>query len=129
MTDNSKMHEVESTEPRVINPLPDNNDEFAEHRPLIRALARKVVKYGLETPAIMMLEAHKPLHWILSQGLSFANPSISIASELFAIATKEDLDRLARFLEDRKAFDVLIKEIEEQESHKKRLIETEADKT
>jgi hypothetical protein len=110
---------------REVNPSPDPGDEFAEFRPLIRAFARKVIKYGLSTPMIVLLEAEKPLNWILSQGLHVLNPGISVATEMFELATHEDLDKFARFLEDRRAFNVLIEEIERQEEHKKRLRESE----
>ena len=115
------METDKSIEPRIINPSPSPEDEFAEYRPLIRAISRKVIQYGLATPMILLLEAHKPIHWILSQGLHGVNPTLSVATELFKLASNEDLDRLARFVEDRKSFDVFIEEIERQEELRKKL--------
>ncbi len=111
-------------EPRpgeIVNPSPDPDDEFAEFRPVIRALARKIVRYGLTTPAIILLEAERPLNWILSQGLHVINPTLSLAAEFLSIASHDDLDRFARFLERREAFGVLIEEIERQEALREEL--------
>ncbi len=104
-----------------MNPSPDPDDEFAEFRPVIRALARKIVRYGLTTPAIILLEAERPLNWILSQGLHVINPTLSLAAEFLSIASHDDLDRFARFLERREAFGVLIEEIERQEALREEL--------
>ena len=68
-----------------------------------------------------MLEAHRPINWILAQGLHIVNPSLSVITEFLGVASHEDLEKFARFSEDRRAFSVLIEEIERQESLKKKL--------
>jgi len=105
----------------VYNPSPDPSDEFAEYRPVIRAFARIVVKYGLTTPAVILLESEKPLNWIFSQGIHFFSPSVSIATEMLKVCSREEIDRFARFLEDRRSFSVLVEEIEKQEELRERL--------
>ena len=119
------MQKDSSSEIEIINPSPSPEDEYAEFRPLIRAISRKVIKYGLATPMLILLESHKPIHWILSQGLHGVNPTLSIATELFKLASHEDLDRFARFMEDRSSFDVFIEEIEKQEALRKKLKDRE----
>ena len=110
-----------NSEQEIINPSPDPQDEFAEFRPVIRSFARKVVKYGLTTPAIILCEAERPLNWIIGQAMHVANPTLSMFTEFLALATHDDLDRFARFLEDRRSFDVLIQEIEKQDALKRTL--------
>ncbi len=110
-----------SESPEIINPSPAPEDEFAEFRPVIRGLARKIVRYGLTTPAVILFEAERPLNWIAGQALHVANPTLSFFTEFFALATAEDLDKFARFLEDRRSFDVLVEEIERQSALKDKL--------
>jgi hypothetical protein len=112
-------------EPLIIDPSPTPDDEFAEFRPVIRAFARKVVKYGLTTPMIILLEAERPLNWIFSQGLHIVNPTLSVATEMFSLISREELDKLAVFFENRRSFAVLIEEIENQEEHARKLRELE----
>lgn len=116
---------ISDSKPIIIDPSPNPEDEFAEFRPVIRALARKVVKYGLTTPMIILLEAERPLNWIFSQGLHVLNPTLSVATEMFSLVSREELDKLAVFFEHRRSFAVLIEEIENQEEHARKLRDLE----
>ena len=49
--------------------LPDYEITEEERDQVIEKWARKIVGKGLETPAILFLEMHKPLTFLASQGL------------------------------------------------------------
>lgn len=49
----------------------------AQRDALIETCARRIVAYGLETPAVFFLEMHKPLSFLGSQALLFASPCLA----------------------------------------------------
>ena len=69
-------------------------------------LARWIVERRLETPALLFLESSRPLAFVGSQAMHFFQP---LASALF---TTRDYERLARLLEERGNFDILLATIE-----------------
>jgi len=81
-------------------------DEPIDWEETIEKVAAKVSQLGLEMPAILMLEAHKPLTFFANQGLIFLTP---ILYPLFGGRTQ----RAARFFEDRKNVEKLIQRIEQ----------------
>ena len=71
----------------------------------IEKVANKISQLGLEVPAILMLEAHKPLTFFANQGLIFLSP---ILYPLFGGKT----ERAAKFFEERENVEKLIKRVE-----------------
>ncbi len=78
----------------------------AKRDELIEALARRVVARRLETPAIFMLEAHKPFSFLASQALLLAAP---LAGVLFGF---REMNRFAGLLEDRENVTRIVERIE-----------------
>jgi hypothetical protein len=81
-------------------------DEPIDWEETIEKVATKISQLGLEVPAIMMLEAHKPLTFFANQGLIFLSP---ILYPLFGGKT----ERAARFFEKRGNVEALIKRVEQ----------------
>jgi len=73
----------------------------------IEKLAQQVVGRGLEVPAILFLEMHKPLTFIASQGLLVAAPVLG------AFLGMDRVHHLASFLSSRDNIERLIGRIEE----------------
>ncbi len=86
----------------------------AERDELIDRFARKVVGRNLETPAVFMLEAHKPLAFLMSQAMLFGAPLMG------AFFGFRNMELWARLLEDRENYDRLISRIEELADSRKR---------
>lgn len=78
-----------------------------ETRTMVDAIAEKIVSRRLEGPAVLMLEIHKPLSFIASQGLVCALPMIG------PLVGAERIAGLSRLLRDRGNIDSLISRIEE----------------
>lgn len=84
-------------------------DELApdERDRLIDELAQKIVRRGMETPAIMFLEMHKPVAFLASQTMLVASPllaplfgsdGVGKYSQLFG--SPENVELLIRRIED-----------------------------
>ncbi len=78
----------------------ERNQELIEH------LARRLDRWGLTSPAIVLLEVTKPLSFIASQGLLLCEPLLSflyegprIADYADLLADREKIDRLVTRLE------------------------------
>jgi len=69
-------------------------------------LASWLVERRLETPAILFLESSRPLSFVGAQAMHFFQP---LASVLFST---RDYERLARLLEERDNFEILLATIE-----------------
>ena len=78
-----------------------------ERDEVIEKWAQKVAARGLETPAILFLEMHKPLSFFASQGLIITMPFLS------AFVGPEVIAKYSRLLEDRQNVERLIQRIEE----------------
>ncbi len=87
---------------------PDLSNERRDE--LIETLARRIENMGLTTPAVLMLEAHKPLSFLGSQAVLVAQPLLSL---VFDPSTSMDY---ARLLEDRSNIERLIQRLERQEN-------------
>ena len=78
-----------------------------ERERVIETVAQAVAKRGMETPAILFLEMHKPISFFASQGLVVTSPFVA---PLIGI----DNVRLAsRLFEKRENVELLIQRIEE----------------
>ncbi|MEM2136691.1 MAG: hypothetical protein QXI93_01905 [Candidatus Methanomethylicia archaeon] len=83
---------------------------------LIDKIATEIVKRGLETPAIMLLETFKPLSFIGAElAVFYLYPYVK------AITTSSLVDEVTAIFHDRSAVEELIKRIEE-------LVEVEKEK-
>jgi hypothetical protein len=76
---------------------------------LIEALAQRIEAGGLTAPAILLLEAHKPLSFLGSQALLVVQPILSFA---FGTSTSA---QYAALLEERSNVERLIQRLERQE--------------
>lgn len=77
---------------------------------LIEDLAEKIARLGLTAPAILFLEAHKPLSFLGGQALLFSQPLLGFllgdeAARDYALLLedRENVERLLRSLEGRAA--------------------------
>ncbi len=88
-----------------------------EDEALLGAVAARVVRMGLATPAVFFLESVKPLSFIGSQALIFFEPFVR------AIFNITQYEQFARLLEDRESLERLLVHIEtldEEEREKER---------
>lgn len=77
-----------------------------EQQAVTTRIANEIRKRGLETPAILMLEMHRPLYGVASQALLAFSP---FTAPLFGLQNVRDFSRL---LGNREAMDLLIQKIE-----------------
>jgi hypothetical protein len=73
---------------------------------LIEGLAQRITRLGLEAPALLLLEAHRPLAFLAGQALLVAQPLLTFFTDAEVVQAYADLlaqpevvDRLARRLE------------------------------
>jgi len=88
------------------------SDWYAEVTPeerdrVVETVAQGVLKRGLETPAILFLEMHKPVSFFASQGIIVSSPFIAPFIGL------DNLRIAARLLEKRENVELLIRRIED----------------
>ena len=69
-------------------------------------IARFIVRFELTIPAILSLEAMRPLSYVGSQFMHMLTPSIT------ALLSYEDWEALAALLEDRRGLEIIIQRIE-----------------
>lgn len=79
-------------------------------RAIAERLVREIVRRRMSTPALLFLEASRPLNMLGAQALHFLQPLIS------AVADGDGPRRFAEFLERRGSIDWLCRRIEERES-------------
>ena len=79
---------------------------------IIEKWAQKVVGRGLEMPAVLFLEMHKPLSFIASQGLIVTMPFLG------AFVGPEKVAKYSKLLEDRQNIERLVQRIEELSAEK-----------
>ena len=87
--------------------LAQQEADAAAREAWIERLAQGVARRGLETPAMLFLEMHKPLCFFASQGLLFAMPLLG------GFLGPREVERLARLLDSQENVDRLIGRIEE----------------
>ncbi|MEA3266641.1 MAG: hypothetical protein U9P42_06835 [Candidatus Fermentibacteria bacterium] len=85
-----------------------NSDTPEEIEDLVRRIACKIVERDLTVPAIMFLESIKPVSFLGSQMLVFANPVVSL------LVQSGDYYRFVRMIEDRENVEKLTVAIEEE---------------
>jgi hypothetical protein len=73
---------------------------------LIDAAARRIVRWGLDTPAVLFLEMHRPLTFLAGQSLLVAMPFLA------AFVDQRHLVDWSRLLQSRDNIDLLIDRIE-----------------
>ncbi len=77
-----------------------------DRRPLTR-VAERIVRHGLQTPAVFFLEMTKPLSFFGSQALHFFGPVVTSFMRSDAA-----YNQIAELLEDRENVEFLVQEIE-----------------
>lgn len=78
-----------------------------ERNALVDRIARHIVARRLETPAVFLLETHKPLSFVASQAVLVAMPFLAPLVEVQKTA------EFSRLLSDRANVELLISRIEE----------------
>jgi hypothetical protein len=81
-------------------------DLTPEEGELLDRIAARIVRHGLETPAIFFLESVRPLNFVASQAMVFFGPLAT------AILPPADYQRLAKILERRESIEALLVRIE-----------------
>lgn len=99
----------------------DKPQEYSEHeRELLERLAKVVVRWNMSVPAIMALESVKPLNFIGSQAMVFAEPMAHAMEPLLQVIMKnfsiEDYNTLRAMLERRETIEELLLCIEYHDS-------------
>ena len=79
-----------------------------EDKQFLSALADRIHRLGMTTPAMFFLESTKPLAYVGSQMMFFFRPLISILWW-----NPMSYDRMSRLLERRGAVELLIRKLEE----------------
>ncbi len=92
----------------AVNPPEDRVTE--DERALAARMAEFVVRRQMTTPALMVLEAGRPLNFIGSQFLTFLSPFVTL------IFSSVEYDRFVRFLEKRQSVQTLIDSLVEAEN-------------
>jgi hypothetical protein len=91
-----------------LDPEDYEKDTPEDYDRLCRKIARKIVERDLTVPAVMFLESIKPVSFLGSQMLVFANPVISL------IVQTGEYYRFVRMIEDRENIEKLTVAIEEE---------------
>lgn len=91
-----------------LDPEDFEKDTAEDYDKLCRKIARMVVERDLTVPAIMFLESIRPVSFLGSQMLVFANPVVSL------IVQSGDYFRFIRMIEDRENLEKLTVAIEEE---------------
>jgi hypothetical protein len=99
-----RLTEGSGNPPLPPGPTPSSAEQDAA---LIEAVAARVVKMGLATPAVFFLESTKPLSYVGSQALVFLEPFVK------SVLTLASYDRFTAMVEDRKNIETLILRIED----------------
>lgn len=80
---------------------------------LMERIAAEVHRRGLETLAIFLLEANKPLAFVYGQAIHAVTPAAAAFADLLPFLREENLYMLARILEREETVERLIRRIEE----------------
>ena len=90
----------------TASPAPDDRGRLLTDAELLDAVAQRVVKMGLTTPAVFFLESSKPLSYVGSQALVFLEPFVK------SVLSVAYYDRFVALMEDRGNVERLIQRIE-----------------
>lgn len=85
---------------------PDAIDLSESESRLVDRICGEVARRRLTTPALLVLEMHRPFNYVSAQALHFLEPIVT------AIADPEGYRAFARFLEQRGSIDYLIRRIQ-----------------
>lgn len=103
-----------------VSDTPEEIDDLA------RRIARKIVERELTVPAIIFLESIKPVSFLGSQMLVFANPIVSLLVQsgdyyrfVRMIEDRENVEKLTLAIEEENAAVVELRRIEKQSKRKK----------
>lgn len=88
--------------PKIAEPTP-------AQRELIDRLCREVARRRLTTPALVLLESWRPLHYVGAQVMHFFAPMLAV------VFTANQHEEFARFLEQRGAVEYLTRRLEQVE--------------
>jgi hypothetical protein len=91
---------------------PDHRALTEDEVALLDRIAEFVVRRGLITPALLLLESVKPLNYVGSQAMAFFEP---VVRTLF---TGSDYSRLQKILERRESLEVLMQRIEKADAER-----------
>ena len=78
-----------------------------ERDALLDSFAEAIHKHGMQTPAILVLEMHRPFHFLLGSGLVAAS---GVLAPLFGA---KRLQQTAKMLESREGIEMLISRLEQ----------------
>lgn len=81
---------------------------------VITELAQKIVRHNMTVPAILFLEAYRPLSFVGSQAMLVFKPIVSL------IHSMKSYDVIQRILEERDGIELVIREIERIEREKEK---------
>lgn len=98
-----------------MDPEDYEKDTPEDYDRLCRKIAKKVVERDLTVPAVMFLESIKPVSFLGSQMLVFANPVVSL------IVQTGEYYRFVRMIEDRENIEKLTLAIEEENAEVSKL--------
>lgn len=84
----------------------DSVDLGEADRELIDRICREIVRRRLATPALLVLEMHRPLNYLSAQMLHVFEPAISVVTDTAGY------NRFAHFLAQRGSIDYLVGRIE-----------------
>ena len=83
-----------------------------QQRQVIDKLCGEVVRRHLKTPAVLVLEMHRPFNYLSAQLLHFFQPIVA------AVADTEGYRQFTLFLEQRGSIDYLVQRLEALETHR-----------
>ena len=83
-------------------------------RPVVERVCHEIVRRGMTTPALLVLEMSRPLNFVGAQALHFLAPIVS------ALTDAEGHKHFAAFLEHRGSIEYMCRRIEELEAERKR---------
>jgi len=92
--------------PPLFDMTPEQRDQ------LIEAVAQKIMQFGMATPAILFLEAHKPLGRLAGNALHLFSPVLG--------TFVPTIDHYGVLLQDRENIEILISRLQEMEEERVR---------
>ncbi len=102
----------------------DGRDELTnEDHLLLKKITQFVIKRGLTTPAIMLLETFGPLNFVSSSVMSFFKPTLG------TLLKRYEYDRLMVILEKRCVATLLVEMIESELKSNQRVIKSKKEKS
>jgi hypothetical protein len=85
---------------------PEQFEPNQTQRELVEKLCKEIVRRRLTTPALLLLEMHRPLNYLSAQFLRFLQPIATV------IADANGYEQLIKFLEQRGSIDYVCRRLE-----------------